>query len=143
MKEFKTFISSTLQSTLLSIGLYTFRIERSKVLMSARKAGILRSWFSSVHSRKRRTYYFALNNNGCFHLFTFDFSQIVTVLYLYKGQADKSAPPQNSRCQSCDIKRFPHWRPTNIRRHGTKFSCPGAWCPGRLRLQQGHWIKEK
>jgi hypothetical protein len=38
-------------------------------------------------------------------------------------------PSQNSKPQKCDMKRFPYWGPTNIRRHRPKFSPHGDMAP--------------
>jgi hypothetical protein len=37
----------------------------------------------------------------------------------------KSRRNHDSECQKDDMKQIPYWGPTNIRRHRTKFSCPG------------------
>jgi len=39
-------------------------------------------------------------------------------------------PLQNSNSQKCDVKQVPHWGPTNIRCHRTKFSRPCDLEPG-------------
>jgi hypothetical protein len=39
-------------------------------------------------------------------------------------------PPQNSRRQKADKMDVPHWRPTNIMRHHTKFNRHGERGPG-------------
>jgi hypothetical protein len=44
---------------------------------------------------------------------------VYKILKTYKAR-------QNSRCQSSDTKQAPYWVLTDIRRHRTKFSHPGA-----------------